>query len=144
LSSDKAWLVLLHTLLTDLMLLLLLSYIIPLASWCDHSCSLTSCCGGADVCWMWLCSAHSNKIPHGSHFGLGAAPLWFASLWQCCNVYGRQSFLWWVQTVSGAPPSAFWGSVYLWDLINYAVSAAGNTVCLQNKPLQVLHCPDLH
>lgn len=30
-----------------------------------------------------------------------------------------------VQTVSGAPPSAFWGSVYLWDLINYALSAAG-------------------
>lgn len=30
-----------------------------------------------------------------------------------------------VQTVSGAPPSAFWGSVYLWDLINYAISAAG-------------------
>lgn len=30
-----------------------------------------------------------------------------------------------VQTVSGAPPTAFWASVYLWDLINYAISAAG-------------------
>ena len=30
-----------------------------------------------------------------------------------------------VQTVSGAPPSAFWASVYLWDLINYTISAAG-------------------
>ena len=30
-----------------------------------------------------------------------------------------------VQTVSGAPPTAFWASVYLWDLINYAASAAG-------------------
>ena len=35
-----------------------------------------------------------------------------------------------VQTVSGAPPSAFWASVYLWDLINYAVSAAGQPTVL--------------
>lgn len=36
-----------------------------------------------------------------------------------------------VQTVSGAPPTAFWGSVYLWDLINYAISAAGIVLCFQ-------------
>ncbi len=93
---------------------------------------------------MWLCSAHSNKIRNSSHFDLWAAPLWVASLWHCCNVCGWQRFLPWVQTVSGAPPTAFWGSVYLWDLINYAVSAAGNTVSLQNKPLPALHCPDLY
>lgn len=58
------------------------------------------------------------------------------------NVYGWQSFLWWVQTVSGAPPTAFWGSVYLWDLINYAVSAAGNTVCLPKSPCQFGSAPD--
>ena len=36
------------------------------------------------------------------------------------------TFVLMLQTVSGAPPTAFWGSVYLWDLINYAISAAGN------------------
>lgn len=30
-----------------------------------------------------------------------------------------------LQTVSGAPPTAFWASAYLWDLCNYAISAAG-------------------
>ncbi len=94
-----------------------------------------------------VCSsvAHSNKI-NDTQLGLCVTPSWFASLWQCCNVCRWQSFLWWVQTVSGAPPSAFWGSVYLWDLINYAVSAAGNTVCLSNKPLPLpaLQCPDLY
>lgn len=30
-----------------------------------------------------------------------------------------------VQTVSGAPSTAFWASAYLWDLCNYAISAAG-------------------
>lgn len=38
-----------------------------------------------------------------------------------------------VQTVSGAPPTAFWASVYLWDLINYAISAAGEVVIHQRK-----------
>lgn len=33
-----------------------------------------------------------------------------------------------MQTVSGAPPTAFWASVYIWDLINYAISAAGNPI----------------
>lgn len=51
-----------------------------------------------------------------------------------------------VQTVSGAPPSAFWGSVYLWDLINYALSAAGLPASLHqswyHKPSS--HRPILH
>ena len=38
-----------------------------------------------------------------------------------------------VQTVSGAPPTAFWASVYLWDLINYAISAAGELVICLTK-----------
>lgn len=40
-----------------------------------------------------------------------------------------------VQTVSGAPPTAFWASVYLWDLINYAISAAGQSRLPPSPPL---------
>ena len=52
-----------------------------------------------------------------------------------------------VQTVSGAPPSAFWASVYLWDLINYAISAAGQrTITIPHQELIIwrVNTAELH
>ncbi len=30
-----------------------------------------------------------------------------------------------VQVVAGAPPSAFWGATYAWDLLNFSIPALG-------------------
>ncbi|BDA45751.1 probable ATP-binding cassette sub-family A member 3 [Coccomyxa sp. Obi] len=34
-----------------------------------------------------------------------------------------------VQMVAGAPPSAFWGATYAWDLLNFSIPALGIIVC---------------
>ncbi|KAK9828547.1 hypothetical protein WJX72_000707 [[Myrmecia] bisecta] len=34
-----------------------------------------------------------------------------------------------VQVISGAPATAFWGSTYLWDYLNFSIPAAGIIIC---------------
>ena len=46
-----------------------------------------------------------------------------------------------VQVVAGAPPSAFWGATYAWDLLNFSIPALGEfSRSLQRFPFAFLLC----